>query len=136
MRRVTFASTYTDMDNKQQKKTLVIGATENRDRYANRATRSLLQRGHPVELLGLRAGEIDGHPIKTGQPNLADIDTVTMYVGPRNQTGFYEYIRQLKPRRVIFNPGAENPDFARQLRSDGIEPVNACTLVMLSVGNY
>lgn len=124
------------MEMTQRKKTLVVGATENRDRYAHRAARSLLQRGHDIELLGLRAGSIEGHPIKTGQPDLPDIDTVTMYVGPRNQPVFYDYIRRLKPRRVIFNPGAENPDFARQLRHDGIEPIDACTLVMLSVGTY
>ena len=124
------------MDIIQEKKTLVVGATDNKDRYAYRAARSLLQRGHAIELLGLREGTIDGHPIKTGHPDLLDIDTVTMYVGPRNQAVFYDYIRGLKPRRVIFNPGAENPDFARQLRSDGIEPINACTLVMLAVGTY
>lgn len=134
--RYTLPAMISHMDIAQRKKTLVIGSTENRDRYANRAARSLLQHGHAVELLGLREGTIDGHPIKTGQPDLSDIDTVTMYVGARNQPGFYEYIRQLKPRRVIFNPGAENPDFARQLRNDGIEPIDACTLVMLSVGTY
>lgn len=124
------------MNTIREKKTLVVGATDNKDRYANRAALSLLQRGHAIELLGLREGTIDGHTIKTGQPDLLDIDTVTMYVGPRNQPVFYDYIRRLKPRRVIFNPGAENPDFARQLHSDGIEPINACTLVMLSVGTY
>lgn len=120
----------------QPKKTLVIGATENPQRYANRAAQSLLQHGHEIELLGLRTGNIGGHPIQTGQPHLPDVDTVTMYVGPRNQSALYEYIRHLKPRRVIFNPGAENPDFARQLRREGIEPIDACTLVMLSVGTY
>ena len=129
-------TTTTRMDTAEPKKTLVIGATENRDRYANRAAHSLLQRGHAIELLGLREGEIDGRPIRTGQPDLPGIDTVTMYVSPRNQPVFYEYIRQLKPRRVIFNPGAENPDFARELRNNGIEPIDACTLVMLSVGTY
>jgi predicted CoA-binding protein len=124
------------MDITQKNKTLVIGATEKRDRYANQAAHRLLQRGHAIELLGLRAGTIDGHPIRTGQPSLSDIDTVTMYVSARNQSNLYDYIRQLKPRRVIFNPGAENPAFARQLRQDGIEPIDACTLVMLSVGTY
>ncbi len=114
----------------------MIGATENPQRYANRAAQSLLQHGHEIELLGLRAGSIGSHPIKTGQSDLTGVDTVTIYVGPRNQPPLYEYIRRLKPRRVIFNPGAENPDFARQLRSDGIESVDACTLVMLSVGTY
>ncbi|WP_080238868.1 CoA-binding protein [Spirosoma rigui] len=124
------------MNTTQRKKTLVVGATEKRDRYANRAAHSLLQRGHEIELLGLKEGQVEGHLIQTGQPALTDIDTVTMYVGARNQTGLYDYIRGLKPRRVIFNPGAENPDFARQLRADGVEPINACTLVMLSVGTY
>jgi predicted CoA-binding protein len=124
------------MNMTQQKKTLVVGATEKRDRYANRAAHSLLQRGYDIELLGLKEGQVEGHLIRTGQPVLTDIDTVTMYVGAANQTNLYDYIRGLKPRRVIFNPGAENPDFARQLRADGIEPINACTLVMLSVGTY
>lgn len=117
-------------------KTLVIGATENTDRYANRAARSLLQHGHDVELLGLKTGQIQDHPIQTGFPALTDIDTVTMYVGARNQAGYVDYLKQLKPRRVIFNPGAENPDLSRQLQQEGIEPIEACTLVMLSIGNY
>ncbi|GAB4023491.1 CoA-binding protein [Spirosoma koreense] len=118
------------------KKTLVIGATEKSGRYANLAAHSLLRHGHAIELLGLREGTIDGHAIQTGQPALEDVDTITMYVGPRNQSGLYEYIKSLKPRRVIFNPGAENPDFERQLRDEGIEPIEACTLVMLSIGTY
>ncbi len=119
-----------------RKKTLVIGASENTTRYANRAAKMLLQQGHPIELVGLREGRIGDELIQTGTPHLADIDTVTMYVGPQNQPGYYDYIKGLRPKRVIFNPGAENPDFARQLLSNGIEPVNACTLVMLSVGTY
>ena len=118
------------------KKTLVVGATEKQGRYANLAAYSLLRHGHAIELLGLKEGTIEGHAIQTGQPELADVDTVTMYVGPRNQTGLYEYIKKLKPRRVIFNPGAENPEFERELQEAGIEPVEACTLVMLSVGTY
>lgn len=118
------------------KKTLIIGATENTGRYANRAAYSLIRHGHPIELLGLRKGQIDGNPIHTGQPELIDIDTVTMYVGARNQSGLYDYIRKLKPRRVIFNPGAENPEFEEQLKAEGIEPIDACTLVMLSIGTY
>lgn len=118
------------------KKTLVIGATEKSGRYANLAAYSLLRHGHDIELLGLKEGQIENHPIRTGQPDLADIDTVTMYVGARNQAGLYDYIKSLKPRRVIFNPGAENPEFERQLQNEGIEPIEACTLVMLSVGTY
>lgn len=117
-------------------KTLVIGASENTGRYANRAARMLLQYGHAIELIGLRKGEVQGHPIQTGLPALTGIDTVTMYVGARNQTGYADYLKTLKPRRVIFNPGAENPELSRQLEQQGIEPIDACTLVMLSIGNY
>lgn len=122
--------------NTNSKKTLVIGATEKPGRYANLAAHSLLRHGHDVELVGLRPGQIDGHPIQTGHPDLEDVDTVTMYVGPRNQPDLYEYIKSLNPRRVIFNPGAENPEFERNLQDAGIEPIEACTLVMLSIGTY
>ena len=118
------------------KKTLVIGASENPDRYAHKAARSLKQHGHSVELIGLSAGTIGGIPIQTGQPALTDIDTVTLYVGPRHQHVYADYIKQLKPRRVIFNPGTENPALENDLTELGIEPVEACTLVMLSIGNY
>jgi len=117
-------------------KTLVIGASENPDRYANRAALSLLRHGHEVALLGLRTGSIQGRPIQTGAPELADVDTVTLYVSAKNQPGYYDYIKELKPRRVIFNPGTENPAFERELQQAGIEPVEGCTLVMLSVGTY
>ena len=129
-------TTNVDFMTMQSRKTVVMGATENPDRYANRATLSLLRHGHEVELVGLHDGQIAGRPIQTGQPELMDIDTVTLYVGPRNQPGLYDYIKSLKPRRVIFNPGAENPAFEKDLQEAGIEPVEACTLVMLSVGTY
>lgn len=117
-------------------KTLIIGASENPTRYAYRATIRLLQQGHDIELIGLRTGQIQGHSIQTGYPQLAGVDTVTLYVGPGNQGQYTDYLKQLQPRRIIFNPGAENPDLERQLRDAGIEPIEACTLVMLSVGTY
>ena len=113
-----------------------MGATAKPGRYANLAAQRLLQHGHSIELVGTKEGDIEGHPIQTGQPSLTGVDTVTMYVGPKNQAPLYEYIKRMKPRRVIFNPGAENPEFEQQLRAEGIEPVQACTLVMLSVGTY
>ncbi|TAE21598.1 MAG: CoA-binding protein [Cytophagales bacterium] len=118
------------------KKTLILGATENHDRYANRAAQSLLAHGYSIALIGLRPGAVRGVPIQTGLPELTDIDTVTMYVGVHNQAGYYDYIKKIKPRRVIFNPGAENPEFENELIQAGIEPIEACTLVMLSVGTY
>lgn len=124
-----------DMDT-NVKKTVVVGATEKAGRYANLAAYSLLRHGHAIELIGRQEGHIEGHPIHTDQPHFEDIETVTMYVGPQNQPPLYDYIKSLKPRRVIFNPGSENPEFERQLKAEGIEPIEACTLVMLSVGTY
>ena len=117
-------------------KTLVVGASENPERYANKAANRLLQQGHAVELLGSREGTVRGNPIRTGQPELDDIDTVTLYVSASNQTELYEYIKSLKPRRVIFNPGTENPAFEKELEQQGIKPIEACTLVMLATGQY
>jgi uncharacterized protein len=117
-------------------KTLVIGASENPDRYACKAARSLLQHGHVIELLGQKTGQIAGQPIQTGHPTLTDIDTVTLYVGPQHQPALYEYVEQLKPRRVIFNPGTENAAFAQRLHQTGIEPIEACTLVMLATNQW
>ncbi|MFC5409593.1 CoA-binding protein [Larkinella bovis] len=119
-----------------KRKTLVIGASENPDRYAYKAANRLVQQGHEIELLGLRPGTIRDTPIRTGQPDLNDIDTVTLYVSAKNQVNLYDYIKKLKPRRVIFNPGTENPVFEKELAQQGIEPVEACTLVLLAIGQY
>jgi uncharacterized protein len=117
-------------------KTVLIGASENPDRYAHKAALSLLRHGHAVELIGQKPGQIAGHAIQTGQPALADVDTVTLYVGPAHQPALYDYVVSLRPRRVVFNPGTENPAFADILRQAQIELLEACTLVMLSVGTY
>lgn len=117
-------------------KTVVIGASENTDRYSNRAVRSLVQHNEPVVAVGLRAGKIGDVEILTGFPVLEDVETVTLYVGPQNQPVWYDYILSLKPKRVIFNPGTENTEFEKLCAEAGIETVEACTLVMLSVGNY
>lgn len=120
----------------KSKKTLVLGATANTERTAYTAIHKLVNHGHEVVAVGLKEGEVAGIPIQTGQPLIKDLDTVTLYVGPKNQPLFYDYLLQLKPKRVIFNPGAENPELENKLRENGIEPVEACTLVLLSIGKY
>lgn len=117
-------------------KTLVLGASTNPERYANRAIHRLVSAGHEVVAVGLRAGNVAGIEIKTGQPMFENIDTITLYVGPANQSVFYNYILSLKPRRVIFNPGAENPELIELLEKNNIEAEIACTLVLLGTGNY
>ena len=118
------------------KTTAVIGATPNPQRYAYLATMRLLQYGHTVYPVGIHKGEIEGNEILTGYPELNDIDTVTLYVGPKNQVHWIDYILGLKPKRVIFNPGTENPALENAAKEQGIECVHGCTLVMLSTGEY
>lgn len=118
------------------KKTLVIGASENPERYSNKAIRALLTHHHEVVALGLKKGSVLGIEIYTQKEAFEDIDTVTLYVGPQNQSGYYDYIIGLKPRRVIFNPGTENPEFIAKLESVGIYPEIACTLILLATDQY
>lgn len=115
---------------------LVIGASENPERYSNKAIRMLRRYGFEVIALGNRAGQVEDVSIQTEKVVFPDIDTVTIYVGPQNQTDFFQYIPKLRPRRVIFNPGTENPDFYLQLEQSGIDVVEACTLVLLSTGQF
>jgi len=118
------------------KKTLVIGASENPERYSNKAVRALVNHGHEVVAVGIRAGNIGDIEITTEKPQYADIHTVTMYIGEQHQMEYVSYILSLKPERVIFNPGAENPTFEQTLKNAGIEATEACTLVLLSIGAY
>lgn len=86
--------------------------------------------------LGLRAGEVAGVSIGTDRPEIAGVDTVTLYLGAANQVGWYDYVLGLKPRRIIFNPGAENLEFEELAQAAGVETEEACTLVLLGTGQY
>lgn len=118
------------------KPTLVIGATENPARYAHIAAERLMQLQHPVILFGKEGGEIDGRLIETvWNPNWK-VDTITLYVNPKNQESLLDKIVDLKPERVIFNPGTENPVLIDKLERNGIEAEIACTLILLSLDDY
>lgn len=119
-----------------EKKTLVLGATENPSRYANMAINRLRQHGHPVVAIGRKEGQVLDVEIEDHEVDYTDVNTVTLYLNPQNQQEYYDYILGLKPERVIFNPGTENINFENKLRQAGIEPIEACTLVMLSTGLY
>jgi uncharacterized protein len=118
------------------KSTLVIGASENPERYSFIAVNRLLKHGHIVKALGAKAGKIENVIIETGFPDFKDIHTVTLYVNPARQKEYYEYIIGLQPKRVIFNPGTENAEFEKLLNEKNIETIEACTLVLLSIGEY
>ena len=118
------------------KKTLVLGASNNPERYSFLAVNKLANHGHSVVPVGIKVGSIQDMKILNGMPIVEGIDTVTLYLNPKNQEQYYDYILSLKPRRIIFNPGTENKAFAAVARKQGIETIEACTLVMLSTGQY
>ena len=118
------------------KKTLIIGASNNPERYAYKAAERLLSHGHEIELIGLKPVEVFGKIVDTDRKNYNEIDTVTLYVGPRNQPDYYDYVLSLKPKRVVFNPGTENEEFENLLTKNGIVAEEACTLVLLGTGQY
>ena len=117
-------------------KTLIIGASTNPERYSYKAAQKLLAHKHQFYMIGNRPGVLFDNEITKEQIPYTDVDTVTIYVSAKNQTGYYDYIKSLNPRRVIFNPGTENPEFAKQLEKMGIMAEEACTLVLLSTNVY
>ncbi len=119
-----------------EKKTLVMGASENPQRYSYLAVNKLLQHKHPVLAMGKQKGSVSGIPIHTDKEMYNDIDTITLYLNPANQKQYYDYILSLQPKRIIFNPGTENRELASLAMNNGIETLEACTLVMLGTGQY
>ena len=118
------------------KATLILGASLNPERYSNRAIKSLRSHGHTVYAVGLKNGTVDDVIIKTGLPEFKEVDTVTLYLSVKNQFQYYDYIFSLKPKRIIFNPGAENEDLFVMAAEKKIENLEACTLVLLATGQY
>lgn len=116
--------------------TLIIGASENPERYSFKAANNLLAKGYQIKMLGKATGSINGHKIETGFPKYKNIHTVTIYLSPANQSPYYQYIIDLKPKRVLFNPGTENPEFFKLLVENKIDAEEACTLVLLSLNEY
>lgn len=115
---------------------MVIGASQNPGRYSNMAVRKLAAHQHPVVAIGRRPGNIGQIEIQKGHPDQQDIDTVTLYLNPSNQKEYYDYILSLNPNRIIFNPGTENDELYHLAKTKGIKTMEACTLVMLSTGQY
>ncbi len=115
---------------------MVYGASTNPERYAYKATELLLAHKHEVVLVGHKTGEVSGIPIWHGNPQLDDVHTMTLYVGPQNQHELLRDLAQLKPKRVIFNPGTENPDLYAEIEKLHIQVEEACTLVLLHTHQF
>jgi len=116
--------------------TFILGATPNPERYSFMATALLVEKGHAVYPFGIKKGEILTMPIINEWPTTESIDTVTLYLGPSTQESYYNAILELNPRRIIFNPGTENPILNALAIEKGIQTIEACTLVMLKTGQY
>lgn len=118
------------------KKTLVLGASENPERYSNKAIKMLRTYGHDVLAIGAREGRIDDVIIEKSKLQVQEVNTVTLYLNKNNQQPYEDYLISLKPKRIIFNPGAENNVFAQRANAAGIDTIEACTLVLLSTGQF
>ena len=118
------------------KKTLVLGASDNASRYSFLAINKLRDHQHPVVAIGQRNSVVADVNISNEKIAVPDLDTVTVYLSPANQKSYYDYILQQSPKRVIFNPGAENEEFEEILKDKGIQTIQACTLVLLGTGQY
>ena len=118
------------------KKTVVLGASDNPARYSYLALRKLQANHHPIIAIGKKNGKVGDVTIQTDHMPIEGVDTVTLYLNPKNQTEYFDYILELKPNRIIFNPGTENEELIKAAKDNGIEPVLGCTLVMLSTGMY
>ncbi|WP_276501101.1 CoA-binding protein [Terrimonas pollutisoli] len=121
---------------KELKKTLVLGASDNPSRYSYLAIQRLRSYGHPVVAIGRKNTKVSDVIIEKEKQEVNDIDTVTLYLNPIHQQEYYDYIVSLKPKRIIFNPGTENEELIRLAKENKIQPLEACTLVMLSTGQY
>ncbi len=115
---------------------LVLGASMNEDRYSNKAIKKLVAHGFEVAALGNKVGQVEGVEIKKDPFAFDHIHTITLYLNPQNQKPYYNYILSLKPQRVIFNPGTENPELQELLKQNNIQFEVACTLVMLGMGVF
>lgn len=118
------------------KKTLILGASTNPSRYSYLAAHRLVEKGHTIVNVGLKTGEVAGVSIEKPELIHTDLDTITLYLSPQNQIPYYDYILNSKPKRIIFNPGTENSELESLAEAQGIETTEACTLVLLSTGQY
>jgi len=118
------------------KKTLIIGVSENEERYANRVMRLLIERNYEVVAIGKKQGEVSGVKIGTELTEIDNLHTISLYINAEIQKSYYDYIIKQNPKRVIFNPGTANEAFEKLLKSKGIQALNSCSMIMLTANHY
>ncbi|MEL6122521.1 MAG: CoA-binding protein [Bacteroidota bacterium] len=117
-------------------KIVVIGASLNPSRYSHQAVSLLSEKGYDVIAIGRKDGQIGDVQIHQDQIDLDEVDTISLYLSPQIQAQYHDYIKMLGARRIIFNPGTENPEFQQELVDEGVDAFEACTLVMLRTGQF
>ncbi len=120
----------------KDKKTVVLGASTNPARYSHTAVLKLQANDYEVVPVGIKKGAVGGIKIENELPVIDNVHTITLYLNPKNQIQYYDYIFSLNPKRIIFNPGTENPELSQLAHTKGIKTEAACTLVLLSMGSY
>ena len=121
----------------KKQRVVVVGASPNPERYSNRAMRLLIERGHEAIPVHPAVKKIEGaSAVKSLAEITDDIDTVTLYVSAAISSSMQDALLKMRPKRVIFNPGAENALLRDALESNGIQTLEACTLVLLSTGQF
>ncbi len=118
------------------KKTLVLGASPNPLRFSHKMVKSLVRHGYEVIPIGIREGQIAEVDIVIGKPKLENIHTVSLYLQPEKQKEYYEYLIELHPHRIIFNPGTFNQELSSLAEKNDIQTVKDCGLVMINNGFY
>jgi hypothetical protein len=115
---------------------VVLGASPDPGRYSYRAVRQLVKRNYEVVAIGKKKGLIGDILIETGQPPIQDVHTILIYLSPHHQGEIFDYVLSLRPKRVIFNPGTESPEFEEILISHNVEVVHDCSLVMMAMDRF
>jgi len=120
----------------ETKKTLVLGASAKLGRTSGEAIHRLREAGHEVVAVGMREESVGDVSIQTGKPHVENLHTVTLYINPEIQADYRDYLFSLRPQRILFNPGTENPELMKEAAEKGIRGEEACTLVLLSLNSY
>ncbi len=121
----------------QRKVVVVLGASPNPDRYSNRAIKMLVQAGHHVIPVHPLLESVEGLSVVHQLDQISEaVDTLTVYVNSERLLLLLDSIQILKPKRVILNPGTESPTAIEKLTAAGIQVLPACTLVLLSTGQW
>ncbi|MGM0612939.1 MAG: CoA-binding protein [Bacteroidota bacterium] len=121
---------------KEDKKTIVLGVSPDPKKRAHRVCKKLMEKGHTIVPLGIREGKVNNIPIITNTNNPQKAHTIVIFLRASRQKAWLSYILASNPKRIIFNPGSENPELVEIAKEREIDVLYGCTLLMLSSNRY